>query len=101
MIFNVNDYKEGENMRSLEVKKDIHWVGALDPELRIFDIIMYTPYGTTYKWQDKCKTANATFDQQRACDNMAQTFDYICKHNNSLAHFFDDSYPQWILLRLV
>ncbi|MDD7795669.1 FAD-dependent oxidoreductase [Clostridium sp. 'White wine YQ'] len=35
-------------MRSLEVKKDIHWVGALDPELRIFDIIMYTPYGTTY-----------------------------------------------------
>ena len=35
-------------MKSLEVKKDIHWVGALDPDLRIFDIIMYTPYGTTY-----------------------------------------------------
>ncbi|SHI11773.1 FprA family A-type flavoprotein [Clostridium intestinale] len=35
-------------MRSLEIKKDIHWVGALDPDLRIFDIIMYTPYGTTY-----------------------------------------------------
>lgn len=35
-------------MRSLEIKKDIHWVGALDPNLRIFDIIMYTPYGTTY-----------------------------------------------------
>ena len=35
-------------MRSLEVKKDIYWVGALDPDLRIFDIIMYTPYGTTY-----------------------------------------------------
>lgn len=35
-------------MRSLEVKKDIYWVGALDPNLRIFDIIMYTPYGTTY-----------------------------------------------------
>lgn len=35
-------------MQSLEVKKDIYWVGALDPDLRIFDIIMYTPYGTTY-----------------------------------------------------
>lgn len=35
-------------MRSLEIKKDIYWVGALDPDLRIFDIIMYTPYGTTY-----------------------------------------------------
>ncbi|SHK60097.1 Flavorubredoxin [Clostridium cavendishii DSM 21758] len=35
-------------MQSLEVIKDIHWVGALDYGLRIFDIIMYTPYGTTY-----------------------------------------------------
>ncbi|QAA35012.1 FAD-dependent oxidoreductase [Clostridium manihotivorum] len=35
-------------MRSLEVKNDIHWVGALDPDLRVFDIIMYTPNGTTY-----------------------------------------------------
>jgi len=35
-------------MKCLEVKKDIYWVGALDPDLRIFDIIMYTPFGTTY-----------------------------------------------------
>ena len=35
-------------MKSLELKKNIHWVGALDPDLRIFDIIMYTPYGTSY-----------------------------------------------------
>lgn len=35
-------------MKSSEIKKDIYWVGALDPDLRIFDIIMYTPYGTTY-----------------------------------------------------
>ncbi|MBU3113345.1 FAD-dependent oxidoreductase [Clostridium lacusfryxellense] len=35
-------------MKALEVKKDIHWVGAQDPNLRIFDIIMYTPFGTTY-----------------------------------------------------
>ncbi len=35
-------------MKAFEVKKDIYWVGALDPNLRIFDIIMYTPFGTTY-----------------------------------------------------
>lgn len=35
-------------MNYLEVKKDIYWIGSLDPNLRIFDIIMYTPYGTTY-----------------------------------------------------
>ncbi|MPQ43289.1 FAD-dependent oxidoreductase [Clostridium tarantellae] len=35
-------------MQHLEIKNDIYWVGALDPNLRVFDIIMYTPYGTTY-----------------------------------------------------
>ena len=35
-------------MKALEVKKNIYWVGALDPNLRIFDIVMYTPFGTTY-----------------------------------------------------
>lgn len=35
-------------MKFKEIKKDIYWVGALDPNLRVFDIIMYTTYGTTY-----------------------------------------------------
>jgi len=35
-------------MKALEVKKDIYWVGALDPNLKIFDIVMYTPFGSTY-----------------------------------------------------
>lgn len=35
-------------MKAIEIKKDVYWVGALDPGLRIFDIVMYTPYGTTY-----------------------------------------------------
>jgi len=35
-------------MKAIEIKKDVFWVGALDPNLRIFDIVMYTPYGTTY-----------------------------------------------------
>ena len=35
-------------MKSLAIKNDIYWVGALDPNLRTFDIIMHTPFGTTY-----------------------------------------------------
>lgn len=35
-------------MKSYEIQKDLIWVGALDPALRTFDIIMHTPYGTTY-----------------------------------------------------
>lgn len=35
-------------MKSSEIKKDIYWVGALDPNLRVFDVIMHTPYGTSY-----------------------------------------------------
>ena len=35
-------------MKYLNVKKDIYWVGALDYNLRVFDIIMETPYGTSY-----------------------------------------------------
>lgn len=31
-----------------ELMKDLYWVGALDPSLRRFDIIMETAYGTTY-----------------------------------------------------
>jgi flavorubredoxin/NADPH-dependent 2,4-dienoyl-CoA reductase/sulfur reductase-like enzyme len=35
-------------MNTAKIKNGIHWIGALDPNLRVFDIIMYTPYGTTY-----------------------------------------------------
>jgi len=32
----------------MELKKNLYWCGALDPELRVFDIIMHTEFGTTY-----------------------------------------------------
>lgn len=35
-------------MLATEVKNDVYWLGVLDPDLRIFDIIMTTEYGTTY-----------------------------------------------------
>ena len=35
-------------MKPFEIKPKVYWVGALHPDLRIFDIIMYTKNGTTY-----------------------------------------------------
>ncbi len=32
----------------LEITPDVHWVGVLDKELVTFDVVMQTPYGTTY-----------------------------------------------------
>ncbi|MCF7924335.1 MAG: FprA family A-type flavoprotein [Candidatus Izimaplasma sp.] len=34
--------------QSLEIKENIFWVGAIDKELEVFDILMKTKYGTTY-----------------------------------------------------
>lgn len=34
--------------KTLPVSQDVHWVGVLDRELVTFDIVMHTPYGTTY-----------------------------------------------------
>lgn len=35
-------------MRPVKIAEGVHWVGALDPQLRIFDIIMKADHGTTY-----------------------------------------------------
>lgn len=35
-------------MESIKLKDNVFWVGAKDPDLRVFDIIMNTEYGTTY-----------------------------------------------------
>jgi len=50
-------------MKALEVKNDIYWVGALDPNLRSFDVVMYTPFGTTYNsYVVKGSEKTAVFD---------------------------------------
>ncbi|WP_316859732.1 FprA family A-type flavoprotein [uncultured Cohaesibacter sp.] len=33
---------------TLEIAPDVHWIGALDPDLRVFDLILKTANGTTY-----------------------------------------------------
>lgn len=56
-------------MQSLKLKDDFYWTGIVDDQLRVFDIIMYTEFGTTYnsyvlKTEDKTilfETAKAGF----------------------------------------
>ncbi len=36
------------NINMLQLKDNIYYVGAVNPNLRVFDIIMKTDYGTTY-----------------------------------------------------
>ena len=35
-------------METLELKKNLYWTGIKDKDLRVFDIIMETEFGTTY-----------------------------------------------------
>ncbi len=35
-------------MNILEIKQDLYWIGVKDPDLKIFDIIVETKYGSTY-----------------------------------------------------
>lgn len=35
-------------MDYINLKENIYWIGVKDPDLRVFDIIMKTEYGTTY-----------------------------------------------------
>ncbi|MEY3220181.1 MAG: hypothetical protein RIT27_1538 [Pseudomonadota bacterium] len=37
-----------DNQHAVSIAKDVYWIGALDPELRVFDIILKTANGTTY-----------------------------------------------------
>lgn len=37
-----------DNTKVLELKKDVKWIGMLDPSLVTFDVVMETWYGTTY-----------------------------------------------------
>ena len=37
-----------EDKRILDLTKDVKWIGVLDPDIKVFDIVMHTDYGTTY-----------------------------------------------------
>lgn len=35
-------------MKALKLRENFYWTGIVDADLRVFDIIMYTEFGTTY-----------------------------------------------------
>ena len=40
--------ERGNTMNALKLNDSLYWVGVLDKDLRVFDIIMHTEFGTTY-----------------------------------------------------
>lgn len=91
----------------IEIKPDIHWIGAMHPELRIFDDLFPTEHGTTYnsyliKGSDKIAiidTVKAKFTDQyldkiKSLVDPAK-IDYIIvnhtepDHSGSLAYLLD------------
>ena len=39
---------EENKMNSVKLRENFYWTGIIDDKLRVFDIIMYTEFGTTY-----------------------------------------------------
>lgn len=84
-------------MKPAELKKDLYWVGANDPELKIFDIIMETKRGTTYNSYLINDEKVVLFDSVK--DKFSDVFlnnikevigdkdiDYIVVHHTELDH---------------
>ncbi len=54
-------------MNTLQLKKDLYWAGILDKDLRVFDIIMNTEFGTTYNsYILKCGDKTVLFETAKA-----------------------------------
>lgn len=84
-------------MKPFVVKPDVYWVGALHPDMRSFDILMYTKNGTTYNSyvvKDEktavIDTVKGKFTQQHL-DNIRdivpfEEIDYIVIQHNEPDH---------------
>lgn len=59
-------------MQSLKLKDNFYWIGIQDPDLRVFDIIMETKFGTTYN------------------SYLLKTNDGVVLFETAKAKFFDD-----------
>lgn len=70
-----------EKRTALKIKDDIYWVGALDYDIRVFDIIMTTEYGTTYNSyivKGTNKTALIETVKQSFFDEFAERLSDVC-----------------------
>jgi NADH oxidase (H2O-forming) len=93
----------------IEIKPGIHWIGVKDPDLRVFDDLFPTKYGTTYNSylvKGKEKTAIIDTVKGKRCEeflaNVKKVMDpadvdyYIVNHtepdhSGSLAYMLDHS----------
>ena len=92
---------------------EFYYVGAMDPELRVFDIVMYTPFGTSYNaYLIKGKSANVLietvkekfskqmFDKIDSVLAPGEKIDYIIHnhtepdHSGSSYKVLQDRYPE-------
>ena len=52
MFSDTKNEEEGKEKKmetkTIQLRDDFYWAGIIDEELRVFDIIMYTEFGTTY-----------------------------------------------------
>lgn len=54
-------------MRTLKLKDDLYWAGIIDKDLRVFDVIMHTEFGTTYNsYVLNCGDATILFETAKA-----------------------------------
>ncbi|KAJ5067679.1 diflavin flavoprotein a 2-related [Anaeramoeba ignava] len=44
----MTNLEEEKSFSAIEIKKDLYFVGALDPKLKFFDVVIPCPFGTTY-----------------------------------------------------
>lgn len=84
-------------MKPVQIKENVHWIGALHPDLRIFDIIMYCKNGTTYNSYlvkgEKTAIIDTVKDKFAAgyLDRIAELvdftrIDYIVAQHNEMDH---------------
>ena len=67
-------------MDALELKQGFYFTGALDHDLRVFDVIMYTEFGTTYNsYVLKTPTHTVLFEtaKTKCCDSWLEKIGQI------------------------
>lgn len=68
-------------MHTKKITDDFTWVGTLDPDLRIFDIVVKTEYGSTYNsYLLKAQGGNVLFEasKEKFYDEYVNTLSEIC-----------------------
>lgn len=63
-------------MQPVEISPGIHWVGVLDPQIRVFDVIMRAEHGTTYNSylvRGKHKVALIEANKEKFADKFLET----------------------------